>query len=173
MNKPNSLRRHLLQHIDELKHNPDRLLVFIENGTVRCTAAAGLSFEYEYQLQLVIVDYAGHPDTVMIPLLDWMRTHQHDALANFEKNQSAIQFDADILAGDLVDLSITLQLTERVIVKSTDDGLAVTHPPEPQLTEHLPQQKYTLYIDGKPAANWQSGEPKHQEIETPWTGHKP
>ncbi len=109
----------------------------------------------------------------MIPLLDWMRTHQHDALANFEKNQSAIQFDADILAGDLVDLSIKLQLSERVLVKSTDDGLTVTHPPEPQLTEHLPQQKYTLIMDGEPAGSWQSGQPQHKDIETPWTRLKP
>ena len=44
MNKPDSLRDHLLSTIAELKHNPDRLLIFIDNGKVRCTAAASLSF---------------------------------------------------------------------------------------------------------------------------------
>lgn len=167
MNKPNSLRDHLLAHVPELAHSPDRLLTFIENGKVRCTAATGLSFEYEYQLQLIITDFGGHPDTVMIPLLDWLRTHQHDTLANFDKNKDAIQFDAEILANDLVDLAITLPLSERVIVRKVDGGLQVTHPPEPQLTDHLPQQEYTLYLDGEPAHSWQSGEPKHPEIETP------
>ena len=45
MNKPDSLRAHLLAAIPELKHNPDRLLIFIDNGKIRCTGAAGLSFE--------------------------------------------------------------------------------------------------------------------------------
>lgn len=172
MNKPNSLRSHLLQHIPELQHDPDRLLTFIENGKIRCTAAAGLSFEYEYQLQLIITDYAGHPDTVMIPLLDWLRTHQHELLANYDSNRDGIQFDAEIMANDLVDLSITLPLSERVIVKPVEGGLSVNHPPEPQLTDHLPQQQYTLYMDGEPAASWQSGQPQHKEIETPWNTRK-
>lgn len=173
MNKPNSLREHLLASIPELKHGKDRLLIFIENGKVRCTAAAGLSFMYEYQLQLIITDYAGHPDTVMIPLLDWLRTNEWELLANSDKNREGIQFDAEILANDLVDLSITLPLTERVIVKAVEGGLSVEHPPELQLTEHLPQQEYTLIMDGEPAASWQSGAPQHKEIETPWTKAKP
>lgn len=167
MNKPNSLRQHLLSSIAELRNDPDRLLIFIENGKVRCTAAHGLSFEYEYQLELIITDYAGHPDSVMIPLLDWLRTNQHDLLANFDKNKDAIQFDAEILANDLVDLSITLPLSERVIVKPVEGGLSVNHPPEPQLTDHLPQQEYTLYLDDDLASKWQSGAPEHSEIETP------
>jgi hypothetical protein len=167
MNKPNSLRSHLLQHIPELQHDPDRLLTFIENGKIRCTAAVGLSFEYEYQLQLIITDYAGHPDTVMIPLLDWLRTHQHELLANYDKNRDGIQFDAEIMANDLVDLSITLPLSERVIVKPVDGGLSVTHPPEPQLTDHYPQQRYDLIMDDESVASWQSAAPRWHDIETP------
>lgn len=172
MNKPNSLRSHLLAHVPELAHDPDRLLTFIDNGKIRCTAAAGLSFEYNYQLQLIITDYAGHPDTLMIPLLDWLRVNQHDLLANFEKNQDAIQFDAEIMANDLVDLSISLPLTERVIVKQVDGGLSVNHPPEPQLAEHLPQQEYVLHLDGEPAASWHSGAPQGSDIATPHP-HRP
>lgn len=167
MNKPKTLREHLLTHVPELRNDPDRLLTFIENGKVRCTAAAGLSFEYEYQLQLIITDYAGHPDTVMIPLLDWLRVNQHDTLANYDKNKDAIQFDAEIMANDLVDLSITLPLSERVIVKQQEDGtLDVKHPQEPQLTEHLPQQQYDMIIDGETVASWQSGQPQGGGIET-------
>lgn len=132
MNKPNSLRDHLLAAITELRNDPDRLLIFIENGKVRCTTAAGLSFEYEYNLQMVITDFAGHPDSVMIPLLGWLRINQHELLANHDTNKEAIQFDAEIMANDLVDLSITLPLSERVIVKLLEDGtLDVTHPDEP------------------------------------------
>lgn len=168
MNKPGSLRRHLLEHIGELSHDPDRLLIFIENGKIRCTAAAGLSFEYEYSLQMIITDFAGHPDSVMIPLLGWLRTNQHELLANFDKNKDGIQFDAEIMANDLVDLSITLPLSERVIVKLQPDGaLDVKHPDEPQLTEHLPQQRYDLVIDGESIAGWTSGAPTTPDIVTP------
>lgn len=135
MNKPGSLRKHLLSHIGELRNDPDRMLTFIDNGKIRCTTAAGLSFEYGYNLQLIITDFAGHPDTVMIPLLDWLRTNQHELLANHDSNKDAIQFDADIMANDLVDLSITLPLTERVIVKKLVNGtVSVTHPDEPVFT---------------------------------------
>ena len=171
MKKPNSLRDHLIQHIPLLKRNPDRLLIFVDNGRVRCTAAQGLSYEYDYQLQVILTDFAGRPHEVMIPMLDWLRTHQHELLANYEKNQEAIQFEVDLLANDLIDLSITLPLTERVIVNAVEGGLSVTHPPEPQLTDHLPQQEYTLYIDGQPAAKWQSGEPQHPDIDSPWARH--
>ncbi len=135
MNKPGSLRKHLLSHIGELRNDPDRMLTFIDDGKIRCTTAAGLSFEYGYNLQLIITDFAGHPDTVMIPLLDWLRTNQHELLANHDSNKDAIQFDADIMANDLVDLSITLPLTERVIVKKLVNGtVSVTHPDEPVFT---------------------------------------
>lgn len=135
MNKPGSLRKHLLSHIGELRNDPDRMLTFIDHGKIRCTTAAGLSFEYGYNLQLIITDFAGHPDTVMIPLLDWLRTNQHELLANHDSNKDAIQFDADIMANDLVDLSITLPLTERVIVKKLVNGtVSVTHPDEPVFT---------------------------------------
>ncbi len=40
MNKPESLRAHLLATVADFKHDPDRLLIFIDNGKVRCTAAA-------------------------------------------------------------------------------------------------------------------------------------
>lgn len=42
MNKPESLRAHLLATVAEFKHNPDRLLIFIDNGKVRCTSAESL-----------------------------------------------------------------------------------------------------------------------------------
>ena len=72
MNKPNSLREHLLNAIQGLKKNPDRLLIFIDSGSVRCTAR-GLSFEYSYTLQVLLTDFAGHPDSVFIPTLEWLR----------------------------------------------------------------------------------------------------
>ncbi|MFG9064115.1 phage tail protein [Pseudomonas aeruginosa] len=143
MNKPSALRAHLLAAVPELHKNPDRLLVFIDNGTIRSTAAPGLSFEYSYTLNVILTDYAGHPDAVAIPLLAWLLVNQPELLTNLEKGKTAIAFEADVLDNSKVDLSLKLPLTERVIVKKQDDGsLQVSHPDEPQLFEE------TFTLDG-------------------------
>lgn len=132
MNKPNSLREHLLTAVAGLKKNPDRLLIFIDTGSVRCTAAKGLSFEYTYTLQVLLTDFAGHPDNVFIPVLEWLRRQQPELLTNLERGKDAIAFEADILDGGKVDMSLKLPLTERVIVKRLGDGsLDISHPEEP------------------------------------------
>ncbi|HCD9834335.1 TPA: phage tail protein [Pseudomonas aeruginosa] len=143
MNKPSALRAHLLAAVPDLHKNPDRLLVFIDNGTIRSTAAPGLSFEYSYTLNVILTDYAGHPDAVAIPLLAWLLVNQPELLTNLEKGKTAIAFEADVLDNSKVDLSLKLPLTERVIVKKQDDGsLQVSHPNEPELFEE------TFTLDG-------------------------
>ncbi len=132
MKKPESLRDHLLAAIPELKRNPDRLLVFVDNGSMRSTAAPGLSFEYSYTLNIILTDFAGSPDAVAILLFSWVLINQRELMENLEKGRDAIKFEADILDNSKVDLSITLPLTERVIIKRLDDGtLEVSHPAEP------------------------------------------
>ena len=133
MNKHESLRAHLLATVAEFKHNPDRLLIFIDNGKVRCTAAATLSFEYSYDLQIIFTAFAGHPDSVMLPVLGWISINQPELLENYEKMQNGIQFEADILDKDKVDLGLTLRLTERVVVGTDAQGnTTVKHAGEPQ-----------------------------------------
>jgi hypothetical protein len=138
MNKPESLRAHLIAAVPELKRNPDRLLTFVDNGSMRSTAAPGLSFEYSYTLNLILTDFAGHPDAIAIPLFAWVLVNQRELMENLEKGRDAIKFEADILDNSKVDLSITLPLTERVIVKRLDDGtLQVSHPAEPVVDDEL------------------------------------
>lgn len=157
MKKPESLRAHLLAAIPELKRNPDRLLVFVDNGSMRNPAAPGLSFEYSYTLNLILTDFAGSPDTVAVPLFAWVLVNQRELMENLEKGRDAIKFEADILSNKAVDLSITLPLTERVIVKRQDDGtLHISHPPEPQLDEFLPAGPWQLIADGEVLAEWES-----------------
>ncbi|WP_085598198.1 phage tail protein, partial [Pseudomonas sp. B6(2017)] len=113
--------------------NPDRLLIFIDNGKVRCTAAASLSFEYSYDLQVILTDFAGHPDSVMVPLLAWLRVNQSELLENLDKSAEGIKFEADLLDKSKVDMSLSLPLTERVVVRTDDAGnVTISHPGEPQ-----------------------------------------
>ena len=133
MNKPDSLRAHLLATVADLKHDPDRLLIFIDNGKVRCTAAATLSFEYGFDLQIILTDFAGHPDSVMLPLLGWVSINQSELLKNLNKSADGIKFEADILDNSKVDMSITLPLTERVVVGTDAEGkTTIRHVGEPQ-----------------------------------------
>jgi len=143
--------------VPELRHNPDRLLVFIDQGKVRCTAAKSLSFEYGYNLQIILTDFAGHPDAVMLPLLAWVRTNQSELLVNLDKSAEGIQFEVDILDKSKVDMSITLPLTERVIVKRQDNGtFSLTHAGEPQYTEAEAAGLFQVYAGGELLAEWQS-----------------
>ncbi len=121
MKKPSSLRAHLLAAIPALEHNPDRLLIFVENGHIAATYAPALSYQYQYQLELVVTDFAGGPEQVMVPLLQWLVRNQPELLAN-PANRGQIAFEVDVLADDLVDLALKLSLSERVIVTPTADG---------------------------------------------------
>lgn len=133
MNKPESLRAHLLATVAEFKYDPDRLLIFIDNGKVRCTAATSMSFEYSFDLQIILTEFAGHPDSVILPILGWLSVNQPELLENLDKVNQGIQFEADILDKDKVDMSLTLALTERVIVRKDDQGnTTVKHAGEPQ-----------------------------------------
>lgn len=133
MNKHENLRAHLLATVAELKHNPDRLLIFIDNGKIRCTAATSLSFEYSFDLQIILTDFAGHPDSVILPILGWLSINQSELLENLDKVKAGIQFEAEIIDTSKVDFSMTLPLTERVIVgKDADGNTTVKHAGEPQ-----------------------------------------
>lgn len=157
MKKPEQLRLYLLHAIAELKHNPDRLLIFVDDGKIRHTHAQGLSFEYHYTLTLVLTDYAGDLAGITIPLLDWLKVNQSELFANLEKTGEGLPFEAEILSNHTVDLVIKLPLTERVIVKKQGEQLHVDYPPEPQYSQAENAQAVILYDkDGTVLAQWQS-----------------
>jgi len=155
MNKPTSLRAALVAAPPPLAADPDKLLVFIDAGSLHASYAPGLSYEYAYTLNLVITDYAGDPDAVMVPLLMWVRVNQAELMDNADQRQSGISFEADILDHDSCDLSIKLALTERVIVKDTGGGvLSITHADEPQPEAQLTAGHWQLYLRDQLLAEW-------------------
>ncbi|HCT9208849.1 TPA: phage tail protein, partial [Klebsiella pneumoniae] len=50
MNKPQSLRLALNKAVAYVRDNPDKLHLFVDNGSVVATGAASLSWEYRYTL---------------------------------------------------------------------------------------------------------------------------
>lgn len=148
MLKPKQLREALTSSVPLLARNPDSLNMFIDSGRIVSTLASSLSFEYQYQLNLVITDYADDIDLVMVPVLAWLRENQPDIMATEEKRRTGFTFKADVLSDTLCDISIDLQLTERVIVKQDGDALHVNHIGEPPLPENV-NRPLQLYVHGE------------------------
>lgn len=133
MLKPESLRRHLEAADPWVAAHPDRVLTFVDEGSVRTTLTRGLSYEYAYTLNLIFTDFEQHPDTLIVPILLWLRQYQPEMVQNPDLMREGFAFEADILTHQTMDLSIKLQLTERVIVSEVDGQLRATHATEPPL----------------------------------------
>lgn len=169
MNKPGSLRSAIAAALPDLQQNPDRLLVFVDDGVVMANAAPGRSFEYIYNLQLILTDFAGHPDEIMVPLLSWVAANQVDLLANPDRRR-LITFKADLLSHDLVDLEIRLPLTECVVVQPRDGGgYTADHMPEPAPEDYYPGGAWRLYANNEHVANWNSADPP-SDVPPPLSG---
>lgn len=134
MLKPASLREHLTAALPQLSRDPEKLVVFITGGGLHSTLTQSLSFEYRYTLRLLLLDYAGHADAVMAPLLIWLRTHQSDLLDNPEKRAKSLRFEAEHLSTTTMDLVIEIDLSERVLARPREGvpgGLNLVHVAEP------------------------------------------
>ncbi|MDR3432062.1 MAG: phage tail protein [Rouxiella aceris] len=153
MLKPQQLRAALTQSLPYLQRNPDSLNMFIEHGRIVSTLTPSLSFEYQYQLNLVVTDYAGDVDLLVVPVLAWLRVNQPDIMATPEKRQTGYTFKVDVISDNTVDISIDLQLTERVIVKESDGALHVDHLNEPQDAETPPAPRQ-LFVRGELVSEW-------------------
>lgn len=120
MHKPDQLKRVLLAHVPGLQADPDRLAIFVDKGKVICRGTKSLSFAYEYTLNIVIQDYTGTHNELMMPILAWVAEQQPDL---FDRPpHEAISFESEILDADASDVSIDLQLSERVLVERGEDG---------------------------------------------------
>jgi hypothetical protein len=132
MIKPASLRAAIAAAVPDLAANPDKFLVFADAGALASVATGSLSFEYRYTLNLILTDFAGDADLVMIALLGWVHLNQPDLFNNPATRSSAITFEVDHLNNATCDLSIKLPLTESVRVTIGADGkLVITHKQEP------------------------------------------
>lgn len=133
MEKPQKLREYLIQCVPALQKNPDQLQIFINAGSLQTRLQANLNFQYSYSLEVIITDMGIHPDNVLVPLLAWLKVHQTDLA------EDAIQFEADIIKHDLIDFSLTVPLTEGVLVNTNEDGNYLTdHIDEPVPEYNLP-----------------------------------
>ncbi|MEG3182130.1 phage tail protein [Sphingomonas sp. LT1P40] len=126
MKKPESLKRVLLAHVAALKEDPARLSIFTDAGKVVARATGTLSFAYHYTLNLVVQDYSGPVHDLTLPLLAWIAEKQPDLLERAPNEP--FRFESEILYDDARDVSITLDLIERVLVeRKAGGGFNVTY----------------------------------------------
>ncbi|HHQ6599588.1 TPA: phage tail protein [Serratia fonticola] len=153
MIKPQQLRAALTDSLPWLQRNPENLRLFTDSGRIASTLASSLSFEYQFRLNLLITDYSGDMDLIIVPILAWLRENQPDIMATDEKRRTGYTFEADINNDGSFDISINLQLTERVIVKEQGSALHVDHLPEPPLPENV-IRPIQLYVHGELVSEW-------------------
>lgn len=96
--------------------------MFIDQGSIAATGTQTPSFEYRYVVNVLVLDFAGDSDLVMIALAEWARANQPDLVTNADARSSGITFEVDILNNSTVDLSIRMQLSESVVVSTDASG---------------------------------------------------
>ncbi|ENU11090.1 phage tail protein [Acinetobacter calcoaceticus] len=175
MKKPHALREYLLNAIPDLPQDPDRLLIFANDGKLTSTAANGYSFEMAYTLDMIITDYAGDVDVFGIVLFTWIQDNQSELMANLTKAKEAITFEAELIDNSKYDLHFKIPLTERVIVKKNDEGkFEISYPTEPQYTEFGPPTDFELIDkDGSTLATWRTADMQGRSLDMPFPGKSP
>ncbi len=153
MLKPDSLRKALTESVPVLSKNPEMLRLFIDNGKINSTLAASLSFEKQYTLNVVVTDFMDDFDLLLVPVLAWLREQQPDIMASEEGRKKGFTWYADINTDNSFDVSISLLLTERTIVKQVEKALHVENIPEPAPPEPV-TRPVELYINGELVSKW-------------------
>lgn len=96
MLKPDSLRRALTDAVTVLKTSPEMLRIFVDNGSIASTLATSLSFEKRYTLNVIVTDFTGDFDLLIVPVLAWLRENQPDIMTTDEGQKKGFTFYADI-----------------------------------------------------------------------------
>ncbi|HCN7388621.1 TPA: phage tail protein [Escherichia coli] len=112
VNKPQSLRHALNKAVPYVRNNPDKLHLFVDNGSLVATGASSMSWEYRYTLNVVIEDFSGDQNLLMAPVLLWLRDNQPDAINNPALREKLFTFEVDILRNDVCDISLNGGVTQ-------------------------------------------------------------
>lgn len=132
-----SLRKALTDAVSQLKTNPEMMRIFTDEGNIDARLATSLSHEKIYTLNVIVYDFVGDPDLIFVPLAAWLRVYQPDICTTDEGLKKGYRFQMDLNDVDNVDISISLQLTERTLVRDENVALHVSYAPEPPLPDPL------------------------------------
>lgn len=150
MKKAASLKELLLASVPALERDPARLALFVDKGSVASVRSGSLSFEMAYTLTIWVEAFAGDLDTLFVPILAWISKHQPDLIARADGKPFG--FESELLDGDSADITIDIELTERVLVERRDNGkLRTIHrddePQVPMFGEEAGPTGWRLILD--------------------------
>ena len=145
MLKLNSLRSLLLSCLPNEMRDPERLKVIGENGRILSTGTRSLSFEYQYTAFVRVLDYSGHADAIIVPVIAWLQRNQYEQMQNPALREKAIQFRVEPLTPQTFDIGIWLQLTETVCVSK--DPAAPSKQPNRLRVEHMDEPVPEAFVD--------------------------
>lgn len=153
MYKPKSLRKALTDAVPMLARNPEMMRIFFDDGSIASTLATSLSFENRYTLNVRVIDFPGDIELLLVPINAWLRIHQADIMTTDEGRKKGFTYHGDVNDDDSIDISISLMLTERTIVKELGHELHVEQVPEPQPPEPVTRPT-ELYVHGELVSQW-------------------
>ncbi|EPE4190751.1 phage tail protein [Yersinia enterocolitica] len=153
MLKPDNLRKTLTDAVPMLRTNPDMLRLFVDNGKIAATLAASLSFEKQYTLNVVVTDFTGDIDLLLVPIMAWLRENQPDIMTTDEGQKKGFTWYTDINNDNSIDVSINLLLTERTLVREVDSALHVQNIPEPSQPEPITRPA-EMWVNGELVSQW-------------------
>lgn len=135
MRKADSLRRWLTAYIPDMKIHPDRMQIYVEGGTIASRQSRTLSYVYQYTLKVLICDFAGDTDTLMVPMLAWIAKEQPQLLRR--QDSSPFTFEAELLDSETSDIEISIDLTENRVVtaRTNGSGYDIARPEEPSFVD--------------------------------------
>ena len=136
MEKPALLRAEIEKHLPEIKNNPEKLTLFVQNGRVSGNKHT-LGHEVRYTLALMIDGYTGDTGILNAVILNWARRHQPDLLAPGRVPDNAYRLEADILDNQSCDLLIELALSERITVTADNNGQVTVRHQKPPTEDEM------------------------------------
>ncbi|MCU6358849.1 MULTISPECIES: phage tail protein [Enterobacter] len=154
MHKLKSLRQALIDAIPQLNANPERLQMSVGSGNIDARLASSLSFEKRYVLNAKVSGFTGDSEGFFVPVLAWLRENQPDIFTLDEGRKNGYTFAIVLNDDATMDISISMQLTERILVSEEQGVLHATYSPEPPLPEPVTRPK-ALYINGELVSQWE------------------
>lgn len=154
MHKLKSLRQALIDAIPQLNANPERLQMSVGGGNIDARQASSLSFEKRYALNVKVSGFTGDSEGFFVPVQAWLRENQPDIFTLDEGRKNGYTFAIVLNDDDTMDITISVQLTERILVFQEQGALHATYSPEPPLPEPVTRPK-ALYVNGELVSQWE------------------
>jgi hypothetical protein len=153
MHKLKSLRQALIDAIPQLNANPERLQMSVGGGNIDARLASSLSFEKRYALNAKVSGFTGDSEGFFVPVLAWLRENQPDIFTLDEGRKNGYTFAIVLNDDDTMDITISVQLTERILVSGAGRSARDVFP-EPPLPEPVTRPK-ALYVNGELVSQWE------------------